>query len=585
MNKLVLRKKEHANSTFKKGKIAISIAVTFSAVVSSQIVHAQQSNATDYENIIVTGQKLTRTLQETPTSIAVFGAEKMEQQNLGDNSEMLFETANVHSSATGSFSIRGIDGFNVSGAGTSALASIYVDGAALPERLIRNGFSTWDVSQAEIARGPQSTLQGRNALAGSIIMTTTAASHEWGGKYRVQIGQNGEQEAAIAFGGSIIEDELAFRFSAEKEKFDGFNYNTTRKENSDFSNNTLYRLKLLYTPSAIPDLSAQLSFTRVTTDKGTNGVNVPDSGSPFEQRITTNNDPQELVYKTNIATLDINYNLNDYWDLVSISTYSKVNSTWDDYDDDAGPEDKGVRFFHEDAKTLSQELRMTYEDDKLSGVIGAYYFDQEIPSEYGGITRLSLSSLGLTSASLMNSYGLDEATASFVIGQYAGFDPVVLDQISSTNQNITSYALFSDFTYQLNDKWNIFAGIRWDKESQDNNDTQNIAIANLEQMPDAANYPSPLNMLISGINSLLINYAEDANKAIPLTDSSFSEFIPKLGVSYNVSENITTSFTYQKGYRSGGVGVNSAKSSAYEFDSESTSNYELALRSSWFDAL
>ena len=552
-------------------------------MVPSQIIHAAQSTTTDYEKITVSGQKLTRTLQQTPTSIAVFGAEKIAQQNLGDISELLFETANVHSSAAGSFSIRGIDGFNVSGAGTSALASIYIDGAALPERLIRNGFSTWDVNQAEIARGPQSTLQGRNALAGSIIMTTTAASHTWGGKYRVQIGQNGEQEAAVAFGGSVVEDQLAFRFSAEKENFDGYNYNTTRKENSDFSDNELYRLKLLYTPSAIPDLSAQLSFTRVTTNKGTAGVNVPDSGNPFEQRITTNNDPQQMMYKTNISTLDINYNLNDYWDLVSISTYSNVNTTWDDYDDDAGPEGKGVRFYHEDAKTLSQELRLTYQAEKLSGLIGAYYFDQEIPTEYGGITRISLSSLGLTSASLMNSYGLDEATASFVIGQYAGFDPVVLDQISSTYQNITSYAIFSDFTYEINDKWNIFAGFRWDNESQDNNDTQNIKIANADQMPDVANYPSPLNLLIGGINGLLINYAEDANIPIPLTDSTFTELIPKLGVSYNLSDDITTSFTYQKGYRSGGVGVNSAKSSPYEFDSEATTNYEFALRSFWLD--
>ncbi|MCP4992110.1 MAG: TonB-dependent receptor plug domain-containing protein [Colwellia sp.] len=282
----------------------------------------------------------------------------MIQQNLGEISEVLFETANVHSSAAGSFSIRGIDGFNVSGAGTSALASVYVDGAALPERLIRNGFSTWDAKQVEILRGPQSTLQGRNALAGSIIMTTTASSHEWQGKYRVQIGENGEREAAIAFGGSIIEDELAFRFSAEKEDFDGYNYNITRQEDADFKNDELYRLKLLYTPSAIPDLSAQLSFTHATTDTGTTGVNVPASGNPFDQRIISNNDPQELVYKTDIANLEINYAISDTWDLVSISTYSGVNSSWDDYDDDAGPEALGTRFYHEDTETFSQELRL-----------------------------------------------------------------------------------------------------------------------------------------------------------------------------------------------------------------------------------
>lgn len=582
MNKFAQQGTKNNSNHFKKCKIALGVALTFTAVASSPLAHAE-TDAVEYEKITVTGQKITRTLQETPTSIAVFSAAKIDQQNLGEISEVLFETANVHSSAGGNFSIRGIDGFNVSGAGTSALASIYVDGAALPERLIRNGFSTWDANQIEILRGPQSTLQGRNALAGSIIMTTTAPSHEWNGKYRVQVGENGEQEAAIAFGGSLIDNQLAFRFSAEKEDFDGYNYNITRQEDADFKNDELYRLKLLYTPSAIPDLSAQLSFTRATTDKGTTGVNVPESGNPFDQRIITNNDPQKLVYETDITNLEINYNLNDTWDLVSISTYSEVNSSWDDYDDDAGPEAQGTRFYHENAETLSQELRLIYNGNQLSGLIGAYYFDQDIPTNYGGITRLSLSSLGLTAASLMNNFGLDEGTANFAISQYAGFDPVVLDQASSTNQNITSYALFSDFSYEINEQWNIFAGFRWDREEQDNDDSQNLAIANLDKMPDAANYPAPLNQLIAGINAQLLNYAADANTPIPVTDSSFNELIPKLGVSYNWSDDITTSFTFQKGYRSGGVGVNSAKSSPYQFDSETTTNYEVALRSFWLD--
>ncbi len=581
MNKLALQGKD-SNGYLKKSKLTISIALTLASLATSQLAYAND-DAIEYEKITVTGQKITRTLQETPASIAVFSDTKMLQQNLGEISEVLFETANVHSSAAGNFSIRGIDGFNVSGAGTSALASVYVDGAALPQRLIRNGFSTWDAKQVEILRGPQSTLQGRNALAGSIIMTTTAPSHEWEGKYRVQIGENGEREAAIAFGGSIVEDELAFRFSAEKEDFDGYNYNITRQEDADFKNDELYRLKLLYTPSAIPDLSAQLSFTHATTNKGTSGVNVPASGNPFDQRIITNNDPQELVYKTDIANLEINYGISDTWDLVSISTYSEVNSSWDDYDDDAGPQALGTRFYHEDTETFSQELRFIYNGDQLTGLIGAYYFDQNIPTNYGGITRISLASLGLTATSLMNNFGLDEATANFAISQYAGFDPVVLDQASSTDQNITSYALFSDFTYEFNEQWNIFAGFRWDREEQDNNDSQNLAIANIDKMPNVANYPAPLNQLIGGINAQLINYAADANTPIPVTDASFNEFIPKLGVSYNWSDDITTSFTFQKGYRSGGVGVNSAKSSPYQFDSESTSNYELALRSFWLD--
>jgi iron complex outermembrane receptor protein len=581
MNKLVPQMIQKNSFRFKKCKVTLSIALTFTAIAANQTAQAEDNNQ-EYERIMVSGQKITRTLQETPASIAVFSTKKIEQHNLGEISEVLFEAANVHSTGYG-FNVRGIDAFNVSGSGSSALASVYVDGAALPERLIRNGFSTWDASQIEVLRGPQSTLQGRNALAGAIVMTTTAPTHEWNGKYRIQVGENGEQEAAIAVGGSLIEDQLAFRFSAEKEDFDGYNYNITRKEDADFKNDELYRLKLLYNPNEIPDFSAQLSFTRATTNEGIKSVNVPKSGDSFKQRVVTNNDPQTTISETDLTTLGVKYAFNDVWSLSAISTYSNLIYGWSNYDSDNGPEDNGTRANHEDIKTFSQELILTFDNDQLSGLIGAYYFDQKLDQQFGGDNNLSLASLGLTSASLVQRFGLDQATADFTVSQYAAFDPVIIDQLSTSKQQITSSALFADFTYEINEQWNIFAGIRWDRETQDYDDSVDVNVVNLAAMPNASNYPAPLNQLVGGINAQLIAYVDDANKKSPITDGSFNEVIPKIGVSYHWSDDITTSFTFQKGYRSGGVGVNTATSTAFQFDSESTNNYELSLRSFWLD--
>ncbi|MBM7072607.1 TonB-dependent receptor [Shewanella sp. 202IG2-18] len=76
---------------------------------------------------------------------------------------------------------------------------IYVDDAVLPYRMIQQGaFNDWDVNQVEVLRGPQSTLQGRNALAGAIWITTEQPTYEWSGKTRITIGQNGQREAAVA---------------------------------------------------------------------------------------------------------------------------------------------------------------------------------------------------------------------------------------------------------------------------------------------------------------------------------------------------------------------------------------------------
>ena len=568
---------------FKVNAVTLALALSTASSAFSIQAFAGDAMVEDYEKIVVTGQKITRTLQETPASISVFTDEKLEQHNTSEISEVLFETANVHTTSSGGFNIRGIDGFNVSGAGTSALASVYVDGSALPDRLVRNSFSTWDANQIEVYRGPQSTLQGRNSLAGAIIMTTQAPTQEWQGKYRVQLGENGEREAAIAFSGGLIKDELAFRFSGEKTKFDGYNYNVTRNEKPDFTDDELYRLKFLYTPTGLPDFSAQLSYTHATTQAGTTSVDVPAEGNPFDQRVTTNNDPQEVNYETDLINLELRYTINEVWDFTSVTTYADVDAGWDNYDDDAGPLSGGTRYFHENIKTTSQEFRFVFNDDKLSGVVGAYYFDREQPSDFGGVTRISLASAGVSSPFLQAQFGLDQGTADFVVSQYAAFDPAVLNQQSSAHQNITSYALFADVTYEINEQWDIFAGLRWDREEQDNADTQNFSIGNIALMPNAANYPAPLSQLIGGINAQLIANVEAANQIIPVADASFTEFIPKIGVTYRWSDDFTYSFTVQEGYRSGGVGVNTAKAKAYQFEPEFTTNYELSMRSFWLD--
>jgi outer membrane receptor protein involved in Fe transport len=577
------------STSFKKKILATSIAIAIGSVFSFN-VYAENENTqvedkptTGYEKIMVTGQKISRTLQETPASIAVFTDAKLEEQNIGDIAEVLFETANVHSKSNGGFNIRGIDGFNVSGAGSSDLATVYIDNAALPSRMVSNGFSTWDASQIEIFRGPQSTIQGRNSLAGAVIVTTKAPTHQFGGKYRVQLGQHGEQEFAVAAGGSLIKDELAVRFSAENESFDGFNKNITRNENSDFRKDELYRLKLLYTPLALPELSAQFSFTNSTTDRGVRDVNLAASGDQFEQRFVTNNDEQELNYENNIINFDVNYEINDSLTLTSLTTYTESDTSWDNYDNDNGPEDEGVRGLLEEAESLSQELRLTFNYDQFSGVAGAYYYKQEQPVHITGVSTVSLASAGVNSQFLQAAYGLDAGTAGFVVAQYENFDPVQIDQDTKNNPEVTSFALFADATYEINEQWDVWAGVRWDKEEQSTEDTQIFSIGNLSDMPDVANYPAALQPLIAGINSLVISQVDDANGDIPLADGDFNEIIPKLGVSYHVNDDITTSFSVQRGYRSGGVGINMGKATVYQYDSEFTTNYELSMRSFWLD--
>jgi len=576
---------------FNQSILAKSVAFAISPLLAINLVFAAEDAPIDvekkgYERIIVTGQKITRTLQETPASIAVFSTDKIEQQNLGDFSEVLFETANVHSEANGSFSIRGINATSVTGGGNSGLASVYVDGASLPSRIFRNGFSTWDVSQVEVLRGPQSTIQGRNSLAGAIILTTQAPTHEFSGKYRVQVGQNGEQEFAVAVGGGLIKDELAFRFSAEKESFDGFNYNITRQEDADYRDDELYRLKLLYTPQALPELTAQLSLTHATTDVGPTYVNAIQTGDQFKQRLVTANDAQDIYYENDIANLEVNYAINDTWQFLSLSTYSKATTHWDDFDSDSSFLDNGTRGLNEEAKTISQEFRLTYNGDNLSGVIGAYYFKSELPAQILGITNVDISQAGINSEFLQTAFALDVNTADFVVSSYDVFNPGELLQQTQIYSEVTTRAIFADVTYAINEQWDIFGGIRWDNEEQLNNDAQAFSLANIDDLPNPDDFPAQLAPLFTGINAQIISAVDSANSGngdATLVNNDFSEIIPKIGVSYRWNDDMTTSFSLQQGYRSGGVGVNQATANPYQYDSEKTTNYEFSMRSFWLD--
>ena len=567
---------------------AISAGLLFSTTVSAYAdTQAVADKEQQIERIIITGQKIARTLQETTTSVAVITSEQFVQQNITDFNDALMFTANTYATPSNGFSIRGIDGQNVSGGGNSYLASVYVDGAVLPVQMIKGGgFSTWDAQQVEILRGPQSTLQGRNALAGAVILNTQKPTDEWQGIYRLQGGEYGEKEAAVAFGGGIIEDQLAFRFSGEHKEIDGFNTNITRNEPSDYKEDDLYRLKVLLTPDAIPDLEIQLSYTHAKNTRGTYGMNEPETGSPYDQRYTNHNDKQEQFYDANLITLAVDYLLSDEWSFTAVTGYSGVNSGYD-WDGDNGPEDLGTRVFDADIDSLTQELRFNFDFENLQGIIGAYYSNETIDTAVAGTSNTSLASVGLDSRFLQNSYGLDAGTAALVMSQYNAFDPASYLNSSVTESEVTSYAIFTDFVYQITEQWDVYAGLRWDHEQQKNASSTNLSLLNSQLLPDPASYQGTpyqgIMPLVTGLNAFIHNTVAQASNTSPLVDADFDTLLPKIGASYHWTEDLTTSFTFQKGYRSGGVGTNIARAEPFQYDAEYTDNYELSLRSSWLD--
>ena len=150
-------------------------------------------------------------------------------------------------------------------------------------------------------------------------------------------------------------------------------------------------------------------------------------------------------------------------------------------------------------------------------------------------------------------------------------------------QGVSSAAVYADFIYQIDDHWELFGGLRYDREEQENKADNIITVENADQLPDPTNplLDPQLAFIIGALNTQLLQMADAAGCRTPV-DADFDAFLPKLGVTYNWNSDIATHFTYQRGYRSGGVGSNIARATTHEFDPEYT-DYEISFRSVWLE--
>lgn len=566
---------------------AVSIsALSWSCLAAAQTaedVYADRDNSSAV--IIVTGEKAARSLQDTVTSVAVVTPQKIEQEHIVSLQEVFQRTANVTETyGTTGFTIRGIANYGVSGGGDGALATVYVDGAAMPATLLQTApTDMWDVAQVEILRGPQSTLQGLNALAGAIIVQTAEPGDVWEVRARASYTDADESQLAIAAGGPLVPGELGIRVSAEKRDADGFTWNPTRNTHENPLDSMNLRGKLVWTPSSLNGFEARLGYTHYQR-KGGYRFSYTDAVAPdfFENRINKSDYPNDSDANTNLATLDLRLDLGGGFKLNGVSAYSHITES-NRYDND-GTEVPGSEFDqNNDYKTFSQEIRLNYESDRLSALFGGFYYHRDHASS-------STSDVGVTTpvdtiSGLLQSNGLDAGTAGFLANLYAQALPEIpVNYASQSAGTVETFAVFGDARFKLTDHLTLLAGLRYDHEKNQISTVQATSFAGV--YPDPLNYGAPgsdFYNAIYGINLGVAALVADASGAAVSLDRTFEAFLPKGGIEMAWTDDIKTAVTVQRGYRSGGSSVNIARSQTFAYDPEYTWNYEFSFRSAWLD--
>lgn len=255
--------------------------------------------------IVVTGEKTSRSIHDTSSSVEIYDAARIESTpGAGEAKSLLQLTPNVLDVGIGNDlpTVRGVDGSGPArGAyaflgGTRPRLNLAVDGRSLSYNELAFGpQSLWDLEQVEIFRGPQSHIQGRNAIAGAVVLTSKDPTFVWEGALKGGLGEQGTSQTAAMISGPLVEDELAFRLSVDRQKRESFvdmpSYDPVGDPRE--IETTTARAKLLYKPAAVPGLSTMLSVNHFDTRAPQNETLIP----PPEQQ-SARFSPYRPVFET-----------------------------------------------------------------------------------------------------------------------------------------------------------------------------------------------------------------------------------------------------------------------------------------------
>lgn len=385
------------------GPIALSIA--FSSVATAQEVDepaaAAASTASVNDEIVVTAQQRSENIQDVPISIQAFSGETLEAAGVSGTEGLQLVTPGLTMSRSGNGStpfIRGI-GSSVGGSGTEAAVATYVDGV-YREATYANTASLPDIERAEVLKGPQGTLYGRNTTGGLIHIITKEPSQDLEGLLSVAAGTYETFEAKAYLSGGLTETVAGSLSGFVRRQGRGYGRNLTIGGTVSERDEESFRGKLQF-KSGDTKITLSADYSYMEDDRGYQrnvlpgsivGLpGLPDTWTVYEGRfhdVRTAALPRTSPpdRRANGLTAGI-FNTLDWGvsaklehsfgtvDLVSISAYR------DSRQENFGDNDLGAAFIADalvdfTTKNFTQEVRLASNNDsRLSWIVGGFFLD------------------------------------------------------------------------------------------------------------------------------------------------------------------------------------------------------------------
>ena len=223
------------------------------------------------EEIIVTAEKRSESLQDLSQAVTALSGEDIDNRNITSFVDLSSIAPGVTVAKNEGFktviAIRGVGNEANQNAIANPSVSYHLDGiyVASPFALHTDFL---DLERIEVLRGPQGTLFGQNSTGGAInVITQAPDTEEFSGKADITVGNY----SLIRARGSVnipISDTMALRASVASHNHDGFSKNIVIDQELDQADSISARARLLWAPMD----NLRFNFTAQYYDENTNGA-------------------------------------------------------------------------------------------------------------------------------------------------------------------------------------------------------------------------------------------------------------------------------------------------------------------------
>ncbi|WP_374032632.1 TonB-dependent receptor [Bdellovibrio bacteriovorus] len=514
-------------------KRIITLLTVFPLILNAQ-TPANEGTSTEesstLEAVQVQGTKENKSYQESTESISVVPGRELDSPIQSDSIQALNAVPNVSINKNDdSFSIRGVNNTGVTGFQKDNLSSILVDDVFQTDLAVKAGsFDLWDVQQAEVYRGPQSTTQGVNSLAGSILLFHNKPADQTEGAAKLGYGSFNRIEAGVMTNNVWLDGKLLSRVSVNHEQDDGFIKNI-KTDNNKWGKKSKDHLGL--------DLTYKITetdYVRWNTKimQNETGGNYVQSANPFDYEV---NEDVDFDSKTTNQQTSLRYfvKLNDNWTNEVIGAYSQAkNDETSDADGTANPT-AGVRTEEHNDRFVSVENLLKFQNEKVKNVLGFHAHDYYLKDD----ARFDI--LYPLSASV--------------------YTPIASSQV--TDKYRTVFALFDSYLWKFTENQSINLGLRYEfVKNKYGADVSATRKQNLGAGTNAA--------VDAYLDSVTGSYEDEENNSIVLPKVAY--MLTQDQHSYGIS--------YTEGYRTGGLSINRKRVRVDSYDPEKTGNYELSYK-------